>query len=133
MFDGTYNYKYIFPLFKYKFHITSLNFITMYFQSFTCAELPFCDGDGKFYAGPVCDATNACSCIDAITGETAMSSEGIQLVSSVYLPDDFFGSWMSGTDFDCALFSSDAAASLSLTDPSLGLPADLLASIAGLD
>merc|ERR1712228_870282 len=101
-------------------------------MSFTCGELPFCDADGSYYTGPVCDATNACSCIDAKTGHTSVSSEGIQLVSGIYLPDNFFGGWMSGTDFDCALFSSDAGNSPSLTDPSLGLPEELLASIAGL-
>ena len=98
-----------------------------------CAELPFCDSDGTYYTGPVCDATNACSCIDAMTGKTSESSEGIKLISGVYLPKDFFGGWMAGTDFDCAKFSSDKTRSPSLSDSSLGLPAELLASISGLD
>merc|ERR1712086_267465 len=94
---------------------------TMGEVSESCEQMPWCNADGYFFQGPVCDGT--CKCLDRTTGEVAVSSEGYTLETSVVLPDEVFD---SDNRLDCGLFSSDQAASASLAD---NLSAELLAMI----
>merc|ERR1712086_221985 len=94
---------------------------TMGEVSESCEQMPWCNADGYFFQGPVCDGT--CKCLDRTTGEVAVSSEGYTLETSVVLPDEVFD---SDNRLDCGLFSSDQSASASLAD---NLSAELLAMI----
>ncbi|CAG5085977.1 Oidioi.mRNA.OKI2018_I69.PAR.g11072.t1.cds [Oikopleura dioica] len=84
--------------------------------NFDCVDFPYCSEDGFYFTGPVCSIEGSCSCIDRLTGAKSVSSEGVELTTQVYLPADFFGSWMTDAQFSCDLFSSDASESASLAE-----------------
>merc|ERR1712035_264454 len=67
-----------------------------------CEQMPWCDADGYYFQGPVCDGT--CKCLDRVTGEVSVSSEGYSLETSLVLPDEVFN---SNNRLDCSLFTKD--------------------------
>ena len=95
-------------------------------------NMPFCDGDGTYYTGPVCNTDGICQCIDAMSGKVSVSAEGIELSAGITLPSGFFGGWTQN-GFDCSLFSSDPSDSFSLLDESLHMPDEVMAQIPGLN
>ena len=97
-----------------------------YFQNADCVDWPYCTEDGFYFTGPVCSIAGSCSCIDRDNGAVSVSSEGVELTTQVFLPADFFGSWMAENDFSCDLFSSDASATASLAEY---VPEDVLSQI----
>jgi hypothetical protein len=91
-----------------------------------CVDWPYCTEDGFYFTGPVCSIAGSCSCIDRNNGAVSVSSEGVELTTQVFLPADFFGSWMAENNFSCDLFSSDASATASLAEY---VPEDVLSQI----
>ena len=71
--------------------------------------------------GPLCDGT--CKCLDANTGEVAVSAEGIKLETSSNLPNEVFN---SANRLDCTLFSANSESSEALANV---LSEDMLAVI----
>ena len=87
-----------------------------------CEPMPWCDNDGYYFQGPVCDGT--CRCLDRQTGEVSISKDGFTLVTSEVLPDDVFD---AENRLDCSLFSSNQDNSASLEEM---LSSDVFAKIA---